>query len=58
MHMIEVSTQYAHIPMSTILKKHFLSPNPALNVHCYNETVATDTFYADTPAIDSGVTIA
>jgi len=32
-HTFEAMTQYAaHIPMSTILKKHFQSPNPALNV--------------------------
>jgi len=54
----KVTTQYAHIPTSTILKKHFKSPNPALNVHCRNESVATDTVYSDTPAIDSGVTVA
>ncbi len=46
----EATTQYARIPMSTILKKHFQSPNPAL--------MATDTIYSDTPAIDSGVTTA
>jgi len=28
----EATTQYARIPTSTILKKHFKSPNPALNV--------------------------
>ena len=44
--------------MSTILKKHFQSPNPALNVQRRNEPVATDTVYSDTPAIDSGVTTA
>ncbi len=54
----ESTTQYARIPMSTILKKHFQSPNPALNVPCQNEPVATDTVYSDTPAIDSGVTTA
>jgi len=53
----EVTTQYAHIPTSTILKKLFKSPNPALNVHQCNESVATDTVYSDTPAIDSGVTV-
>jgi len=54
----EATTQYAHIPMSTILKKHFQSPNPALNVQRQHEPVATDTVYSDTPAIDSGVTTA
>ena len=28
----ELTTQYARIPMSTILKKRYQSPNPALNV--------------------------
>jgi len=50
--------QYACIPTSTILKKHFKLPNPALNVHQYNASIATDTVYSDTPAIHSGVTVA
>ena len=32
----ELTTQYARIPMSTILKKRYKSPNPALNVHRFN----------------------
>jgi hypothetical protein len=31
------------MPMSAILKKHFKSPFPALNVFHQNELVATDT---------------
>ena len=54
----ELTTQYARIPMSTILRKRYLSPNPALNVHRRNEPVATDTVFSDTPAFDSGVTSA
>jgi len=54
----ENTMQYARIPMSTILKKHFQSPNPALNVHQCNEAVATNTVYSDTPAVDSSVTTA
>ena len=42
--------------MSTLLKKRYQSPNPALNVHQRSESVATDTIYSDTPAVDSGVT--
>ena len=34
------------------------APFPALNVRRRNEKVATDTFYADTPAIDDGATCA
>ena len=54
----EKTTQYARIPMSTILKKHYKSPNPALNVHRRDEPVATDTVYSDTPAVDDGATSA
>ena len=42
----EVMTQYAHMPMSTILKKRYKSPNPALNVHHHNKPVAIDTVYS------------
>ena len=44
--------------MSTVLKKHYKSPFPALNVHRRDEALATDTVYSDVPAVDSGVTIA
>ena len=52
------TTQYARIPQSTVLKKHYKSPNPALNVHRRNEDVATDTVFSNTPAIDNGSTAA
>jgi hypothetical protein len=48
------TTQYARIPMSATLKKHFKSPFPAMNVHRRDEPVATDTVYSATPAVDSG----
>ena len=48
------TTQYGRIPQSTILKKRYKSPNPALNVYRRDETVATDFIYANVPAIDSG----
>ena len=54
----DLTTQYGRIPMSTILKKRYKAPNPALNVYRRDESVATDTFFSDTPAIDCGVTIA
>ena len=55
----EKTTQYARIPMgTTLLKKHYKSPNPALNVQRRNESVATDTVYSDTPAVDDGSTVA
>jgi hypothetical protein len=52
------TTQLACMPMSTILKKRYNSPNPALNVCPRDEPVATDTIYSDTPAIDCGITSA
>jgi hypothetical protein len=52
------TTQYARMPMSTVLKKHYKSPFPTLNVHRHEEALATDTVYSDVPAVDSGVTIA
>jgi hypothetical protein len=56
--MFERTTQLAHMPMSTILKKQYKSLNPALNVRPRDEPVATDTIYSDTPAIDCGITSA
>jgi hypothetical protein len=54
----ERTTQLACMPMSTILKKRYKSPNCALNVHPRDEPVATDTIYSDTLAIDCGITSA
>jgi hypothetical protein len=54
----EHTTQLARMPMSTILKKRYKSPNPALNMHPHDEPVATDTIYSDTLVIDCGVTSA
>ncbi|MEL7196229.1 MAG: reverse transcriptase domain-containing protein [Bacteroidota bacterium] len=53
-----LSTQYGKLPNSTILKKHYKSPNPALNVKRRNESIATDTVFSDTVAIDNGSTVA
>jgi transposase InsO family protein len=50
----DCTTQYARIPMSAHLQRHFRSPFPALNVHRRDEPVATDTVYADTPDIEHG----
>jgi hypothetical protein len=54
----EHTTQLARMPMSTILKKFYKSPNPALNVHPCDEPVATDTIYSDPPGIDCGISSA
>ena len=40
------------------MKKHFKSRFPPFDIPHRNETVATDTIFSDTPAIDSGVTMA
>jgi hypothetical protein len=52
------TTQLTCMPMSTILKKQYKSPNPALNVCPRDEPVATDTIFSDTPAIGCGITSA
>jgi hypothetical protein len=46
------------MPNATILKKHYKSPFPALNVQRRDEPVTTDTVYSNTPAIDGGETCA
>jgi len=51
----KVTSQYGKTTTSTLLKRHFKSPFPALNVLRRNESVATDTVYSATPAIGSGV---
>ena len=50
-HWAVASTRY---PM----RKHFKSRFPAFNIPRRSEEVATDTIFSDTPAIDSGVTMA
>jgi hypothetical protein len=51
---IEMTTQFAQNQYCLPIHKHFKSLFPALNVPHHNEPVVTDTFYADTPAIDDG----
>jgi hypothetical protein len=51
---LEVTTQYARMPLNTVLRKCFKSPNPAVNVQRRDEPVATDTIQSDVPAIDGG----
>ena len=55
---IENTTQLARLPQSELLKVHYKSPNPALNVPRRDEDLATDTVFSDTPAIDGGETMA
>ena len=54
----KATTQYARMPTSTVMKKHYKSQYPALNVKRRDEAVATDTVFADTPAVDDGSTAA
>jgi hypothetical protein len=56
--MFEHTTQLTRMPMSTILKKWYKSPNPVLNMCPHDKTVATYTIYSDTPAINCGITSA
>jgi hypothetical protein len=55
---LQLTTQYGRIPHGTLLKRHYRSPNPALNVRRRSEPVACDIVYSDTPAIDDGSTSA
>ena len=57
-HTLSRTTQYARWPQSDKLRKMYRSPFPALNITRHNEDIATDTVYADTPAIGGGETIA
>jgi hypothetical protein len=50
----EVTTQYARMPLNTILCKRFKSPNPVVNVQQCDEPIATDTIQSNVPAIDGG----
>ena len=52
----QATTQLGRLSSATHLKRQYRSLNLALNVHHHNEPVATDTVYADTPAIDDGST--
>jgi hypothetical protein len=48
----KATTQYARATVGTVLKHAYKTPFPACNVRRRNEAVATDTVYADVPAID------
>ena len=52
------TTQWATTPTRFPMRKHFKSRFPGFNIPRRNEAVATDTIFSDTPAIDSGVTMA
>ena len=52
------TTQWAVASTRYPMMKHFKSRFPAFNIPRRSEEVATDTIFSDTPAIDSGVTMA
>ena len=52
------TTQWAVASTRYPMQKHFKSRFPAFNIPRRSEEVATDTIFSDTPAIDSGVTMA
>ena len=52
------TTQWAVASTRYPMRKHFKSRFPAFNISRRSEEVATDTIFSDTPAIDSGVTMA
>jgi hypothetical protein len=52
---IDSTTQFARASVRLPMRKHFKSRFPAYNVHRWNESVATDTFFCDTPAHDDGI---
>ena len=54
----ENSTQWAVTSTRFPMRKPFKSRFPAFKILHRNETVATDTIFSDTPATDSGVTMA
>ena len=49
---VQLSIQCARTPVSSAMKKTFISPFPVLNVERRSDPVATDLVYCDTPAID------
>ena len=49
--MLQQTTQYAHVPMSDIMKRFYKSPYPALNVAQRNKDLLTDVVYCNTQHI-------
>jgi hypothetical protein len=53
---LRIKDGFSLIPASTMLKKAFKSPNPALNIYCHQEAVVCDIVNSDIPAIYDGST--
>ena len=47
------TTQWGVSTETFLMHRHQKSRNPALNIPCRHEAVATDTVFSDTPAVDS-----
>jgi hypothetical protein len=52
---IQATTQFARTAPRYPFRKHYLTWWPAANVDRWNEDVARDTFFSDTPAHDDGI---
>jgi hypothetical protein len=52
---IQATTQFARNAPRYPFRKHYRTRWPAANVDRWNEDVATDTFFSDTPAHDDGI---
>jgi hypothetical protein len=52
---IKATTQFARAAHRYPFRKHYRSRWPAANVDRWNEEVATDTIFSDTPAHDDGI---
>ena len=52
----QLSTLHARTSTSLLLRKTYRSTFTVSNVKCRSETVAADTIYSDSPAIDDGST--
>ena len=52
---LKCTTQWYKMSQRYPLRKHFKTRFPAANVSRLHDTVATDTFFSDTPAYDDGV---
>ena len=57
-HTFNCTTRWAYYSGHYLLRKHFKSRFPSLNVHQRQEAVATDTIFSDTPAFVNGSTCA
>ena len=54
-HTLSNTTQFARMDTRYPLRKHYKTRFPAANIPRLNETVATDTLFADIPAHDDGI---